>query len=115
MNYKEQRPWGSFENLVESQSCKVKKITVEPGGRLSLQSHKNRDEHWIVVGGVATVTCLPNYEQATLRYGGHVYIPRGRKHRLENFGKEDLVLIEVQVGDDFDESDITRYEDIYNR
>lgn len=115
MNYKENRPWGSFENLVDEDFCKVKKIEVEPGGRLSLQSHVHRDEHWIVVQGIATVTCLPNYESCLLQYGSHVFIPRGKKHRLENFGSKKLVLIEVQVGDGFEESDIVRYDDIYKR
>lgn len=114
-NYSENRPWGSFENLVDENFCKVKKLVVLPGGRLSLQSHKHRDEHWIVVHGTATVTSLPRYEQALVRYGSHVYIPRNTKHRLENFGKDTLILIEVQVGDSFEESDIIRYDDVYNR
>lgn len=114
-NYKEQRPWGEFENLVEETYCKVKKLIVNPGGRLSLQSHQFRDEHWIVVQGTATVSCLPRFEQAIIRYGSHLYIPRGTKHRLENLSSGPLVLIEVQVGDSFDETDITRYSDIYNR
>jgi len=114
-NYKESRPWGDFENLADEEYCKVKKIVVSPGGRLSLQSHQFRDEHWILVKGEATVTCLPNYEDAILRCGCHVYIPRGSKHRLENRTKKELVLVEVQVGLSFEESDIIRYEDIYNR
>jgi len=114
-NYKEERPWGQFENLVDESYCKVKRLVVNPEGRLSLQSHQNRDEHWIVVQGTATVTCLPRFEQALVRYGSHIYIPRGTKHRLENLGTETLVLIEVQVGDSFEETDIVRYSDIYNR
>lgn len=114
-NYKEERPWGSFENLVDETYCKVKKIVVAPGGKLSLQSHNHRDEHWVVVCGTATVTCLPRYEDVLVRQGCHVYIPRKQKHRLENKGQEPLVLIEVQVGDSFEESDIIRYSDIYNR
>lgn len=114
-NYKEYRPWGSFENLADENFCKVKKLVVNPGGQLSLQSHENRDEHWIVVSGTATVTSLPRYERALVLYGSHVFIPRGVKHRLENFGKDPLVLIEVQVGNSFEESDIKRYTDVYNR
>jgi len=114
-NYKEVRPWGSFENLVDESYCKVKKIIVEPQGKLSLQSHQNRDEHWIVVSGTATVTCLPRFERALVMTGSHVYIPRAQKHRLENYTDTPLVLIEVQVGKSFEESDIVRYEDVYNR
>lgn len=114
-NYKEERPWGTFENLLDQSYCKVKQIVVQPGEKLSLQSHQHRDEHWIVVQGTATVTCLPRFENALVRQGGHVSIPRTQKHRLANDGKEPLVLIEVQVGNSFEESDIVRYEDIYNR
>lgn len=115
MNYKEERPWGSFENLVDEDYCKVKKIVVAPRGKLSLQSHIHRDEHWVVVSGQATVTSLPRYEDAILMCGSHIFIPRQVKHRLENRTDKPLVLIEVQVGDSFEESDIVRYEDIYNR
>jgi len=115
MNYKEERPWGRFENLLELPTCKVKQLVVLPGQQLSLQSHVYRDEHWIVVQGTATVSCLPKYEDAILQYGSHIFIPRGSKHRLANFSNQDLVLVEVQVGESFLESDITRFSDIYNR
>jgi len=109
----ETRPWGSFYVLDEGAGFKVKRIVVTPGGRLSLQSHKHRAEHWTVVSGEATVTVGERVE--TLRRGASVDIGQGDRHRLENFGEGDVELIEVQFGDYLGEDDITRYDDVYQR
>ena len=107
------RPWGSYTVLEdrEEEEYKLKRINVKPGGRLSLQSHKHRSEHWIVVAGVATVTCGENVFD--LEAGQSTYIPVGSKHRLENKGESDLKMIEVQVGDYLGEDDIVRLDDVY--
>jgi mannose-6-phosphate isomerase-like protein (cupin superfamily) len=107
------RPWGEYFVLEEGLGYKVKRIRVKPGGRLSLQSHKQRAEHWIVVTGRATVTVGTSVR--TLTRGEVADIPKTEKHRLENLGKEDLEIIEVQFGDYLGEDDIVRYEDVYNR
>jgi len=107
------RPWGWFESLALGDNFQVKRIVVSPGGRLSLQSHRHRAEHWIVVGGAAKVTIDDTVQ--TVRENQSIYIPLGAKHRMENEGSEALVLIEVQTGDYFGEDDITRYEDAYAR
>jgi len=91
----------------------VKRIVVHPGAALSLQSHMHRAEHWIVVQGTARVTV--EAEVKLLTENQSVYIPLGAKHRMENPGKVDLVLIEVQTGTYLGEDDITRYEDVYAR
>ena len=113
MNYIEKRPWGKFEILVDSDCCKVKKITVKAGGRLSYQYHFKRSEVWIVVQGAATMTL--NDEIRIYAYGDTIIIPQGTKHRVENKGQEDLVFIEIQHGSYFGEDDIVRIEDDYNR
>lgn len=108
------RPWGSFTVLEDNVSgYKIKRIEVIPGGRLSLQSHKHRSEHWVVVNGTATVT---NGEDIlTLNSGQSTYIPLGNKHRLENLGAAPVQIVEVQVGNYLGEDDIIRYDDIYGR
>lgn len=113
MNYIEKRPWGKFEILVDSDYCKVKKITVKAGNRLSYQYHFKRSEVWTVVKGVATLTL--NDEISMHTYGHTIIIPQGTKHRVENKGQDDLVFIEVQHGSYFGEDDIVRIEDDYNR
>lgn len=107
------RPWGWFEGLAISDKFQVKRIVVNPGGRLSLQSHKCRSEHWIVVSGVAHVTI--GEESKDVPENHSVYIPLGVKHRMENLTDEPMVLIEVQTGTYFGEDDIVRYEDVYAR
>lgn len=107
------RPWGWFESLALGDRFQVKRITVTPGGALSLQSHVHRAEHWIVVQGTARVTV--DSEVRLLTENQSVYIPLGAVHRLENPGKLPLVLIEVQTGSYLGEDDIVRYEDIYAR
>lgn len=111
--YHETRPWGAFYVLDEQPGFKVKRITVNTSGRLSLQSHKHRSEHWTVVNGTATVTI--DDAVLTLTRGQSVDIPLGAKHRLENLGKAQVDIIEVQFGDYLGEDDIIRYDDIYNR
>ena len=108
------RPWGSYTVLEEDpEGFKLKRIEVAPGARLSLQSHKHRSEHWVVVSGVATVT--NGEEIIAVQKNQSTYIPIGTKHRLENRGSEPLHIVEIQVGDYLGEDDIQRYEDNYGR
>lgn len=107
------RPWGSYEAIAAGDRFQVKRIIVPPGGRLSLQKHHHRAEHWVVVEGTALVT--RGEEQTLLAEDQSTYIPLGTVHRLENPGKVDLVLIEVQSGSYLGEDDIVRYDDIYGR
>jgi mannose-1-phosphate guanylyltransferase / mannose-6-phosphate isomerase len=108
-----QRPWGSYTVLEAGENFKIKRIEVNPGGRLSLQSHAHRSEHWVVIEGTARVTCHNRtYE---LRRNESTFVPIGTRHRLENAGGDPLRIIEVQVGERVDEDDIVRYEDQYGR
>ena len=107
------RPWGHFETLILRERFQVKRIHVKPGASLSLQSHHHRAEHWIVVEGTAKVTIDDEVKLVTENQS--VYIPLGAVHRMENPGKIDMVLIEVQTGSYLGEDDIIRYEDIYAR
>lgn len=110
---RDNRPWGWYETLALSDRFQVKRIVVNPGGCLSLQSHFHRSEHWIVVAGTARVTIDETVKLVTENES--VYIPLGAVHRMENPGKLPMVLIEVQTGNYFGEDDIVRYEDIYAR
>ena len=107
------RPWGWYESIDSGSNHQVKILTVNPGGRLSLQSHKHRSEHWVVVSGSAQVTL--GEEVSTLSANESVYIPVGTVHRLENPGEIPVRIIEVQTGTYFGEDDIVRYEDVYGR
>ena len=107
------RPWGAYEGLDAGDGFLVKRITVTPGSSLSLQSHRHRAEHWVVVRGIAEVTC-ENVIQ-TLEANQSAYIPIGAKHRLSNPGGEILEIIEVQTGKLLLEDDIERFEDHYGR
>ncbi len=107
------RPWGSYRIIDAGERFQVKRITVKPGGKLSLQRHKRRAEHWVVVNGTARVT--RGEETLTLKENESVYIPLGEAHRLENPGEEPLRLIEVQSGSYLGEDDIVRLDDIYGR
>jgi mannose-6-phosphate isomerase-like protein (cupin superfamily) len=109
----EVRPWGAFYVLEEGPGYKVKRILVTPGGRLSLQSHKHRSEHWTVVLGEATVTV--GEAVMTFRRGESVDIPMQFVHRLENFTESSVEVIEVQFGDYLGEDDIVRHQDVYDR
>jgi mannose-1-phosphate guanylyltransferase / mannose-6-phosphate isomerase len=107
------RPWGSYDNIDEDALFKVKRIQVKPGASLSLQMHRHRAEHWIVVSGVAEIT---NGDQVfTLLENQSTYIPKGQLHRLANTGKDLLEIIEVQSGNYLEEDDIVRFEDVYGR
>ncbi|GAA4226718.1 mannose-1-phosphate guanylyltransferase/mannose-1-phosphate guanylyltransferase/mannose-6-phosphate isomerase [Sagittula marina] len=109
----DRRPWGWYETLALSDRFQVKRIHVNPGAALSLQSHHHRSEHWIVVQGTAKVTV--DEEVKLITENQSVYIPLGAVHRMENPGKLPMVLIEVQTGSYLGEDDIVRYEDIYAR
>ncbi|GJI91836.1 MULTISPECIES: mannose-1-phosphate guanylyltransferase/mannose-6-phosphate isomerase [Duganella] len=107
------RPWGCYEGIDIGERFQVKRITVNPGGKLSLQMHHHRAEHWIVVSGTARVTCGDTI--TLLTENESTYIPIGMNHRLENPGKLPLHLIEVQSGSYLGEDDIVRFEDVYQR
>lgn len=107
------RPWGSYEGIDAGDRYQVKRLTVNPGQKLSLQLHHHRAEHWVVVTGTAKVT--RGEDEILLTENQSVYIPLGVKHRLENPGLVPLQLIEVQSGSYLGEDDIVRFEDVYNR
>lgn len=107
------RPWGHYEQLAVGPRFQVKSIVVKPGGKLSLQSHFHRSEHWIVVEGSAVVTRAD--EERLLSENQSIYIEVGEVHRLENPGRVPMRLIEVQTGTYFGEDDIVRYDDAYGR
>lgn len=109
----EERPWGNYTILDESESFKVKRIEVLPDKRLSYQRHGRRAEHWFVVSGTAVVTL--DGEDFTVKTGASIDIPLGAAHRVANREAEKLVFIEVQQGDYFGEDDIERIEDDFNR
>ena len=110
---KDHRPWGWFESLVHGDRFQVKRIYVKPGAALSLQSHKYRSEHWIVVEGTAKVTI--NNKIKMVKEGQSVYVPSKAIHRLENTDKKPMTLIEVQIGSYLGEDDIVRISDLYSR
>ena len=107
------RPWGHYEGIDAGDRFQVKRITVKPGEKLSLQMHHHRAEHWVVVSGTARVTC--GEKVSLLSENESTYIPIGMNHRLENPGKLPLHIIEVQSGSYLGEDDIVRFEDIYKR
>jgi mannose-1-phosphate guanylyltransferase/mannose-6-phosphate isomerase len=108
------RPWGSNKVLEESGTFQVKRVSVNAGGKLSLQLHHRRAEHWIVVSGEAFVT--RGEETLTLRQNETTFIPIGTKHRLEkHYESEPLHIIEVQTGEYLGEDDIVRFDDVYGR
>ena len=108
-----QRPWGSYTVLEEGPGFKVKRVTVNPGGRLSLQMHHQRSEHWVVISGTARVT--RDQDVFDLHVGESTAIPVNTKHRLENPGQETVHIIEVQNGPYLGEDDIVRFKDDYGR
>jgi mannose-1-phosphate guanylyltransferase len=115
-----ERPWGVYYVLEDKPNYKVKKIIVNPDARLSLQSHKHRSEHWVVVSGNATVEIRKvELEEKdyikTLNPNESCYIPLHTMHRLANYGKIPLVIVEVQVGEYTGEDDIERFEDDFGR
>ena len=109
----EQRPWGIYEILLETEYTKVKQITVNPGQRLSYQYHSKRQEFWTIVNGSATIVL--DDEKILVAQGESIYIPLGAKHRIMNETNELVVFIEVQTGTYFGEDDIIRIDDEYGR
>ena len=107
------RPWGKWAVVDAGPNFTVKRITVNPGGVLSLQMHYGRSEHWTIVGGTAEVTL--GDETFTVERNGSVYIPPQTKHRIANRAAGELVFVEVQCGERLDENDIVRFEDQYGR
>jgi mannose-1-phosphate guanylyltransferase/mannose-6-phosphate isomerase len=107
------RPWGYYQSIDQGSRYQVKRIVVRPGGRLSLQKHHHRAEHWVVVRGAAEVTL--NAKTEMVHENESIYLPIGSMHRLANPGKIDLELIEVQTGSYLGEDDILRIEDDFNR
>jgi mannose-1-phosphate guanylyltransferase/mannose-1-phosphate guanylyltransferase/mannose-6-phosphate isomerase len=107
------RPWGYYQGLHEGAGFQVKRLTVKPGGRLSLQKHAKRSEHWTVVQGVAQVT--RDHEVFELKANESTFIPLGAVHRLENAGDTEMTVIEVQCGSYLGEDDIVRLDDVYGR
>ena len=107
------RPWGTYTVLEEGPNFKIKRIVVNPGAKLSMQMHRHRAEHWVVVSGVATIT--NNEIEFTLNENQSTYISKTHRHRLENKGSEPLAIIEVQCGDYVGEDDIVRFDDKYGR
>jgi mannose-1-phosphate guanylyltransferase/mannose-6-phosphate isomerase len=107
------RPWGAYDSIDLGERFQVKRLTVKPGGKLSLQMHHHRAEHWIVVKGTARATC--NGEVTLVRENESIYLPSGAIHRLENPGKTVLEVIEVQTGGYLGEDDIVRFDDTYGR
>jgi mannose-1-phosphate guanylyltransferase/mannose-6-phosphate isomerase len=107
------RPWGTYRTIHMGERVQVKHITVKPGGKLSLQLHHHRAEHWVVVKGTARI--VRGDETLMLTENQSTYIPLGAQHRLENPGRIPLHLIEVQSGSYLGEDDIVRLEDTYGR
>ena len=107
------RPWGTWEVIDAGDGFCVKHICVKPQGILSLQLHHFRAEHWIIVKGVANVTL--GEDVFIKKAGESVFIPVETKHRIQNNSQETMEFIEVQVGDNLDENDIVRFEDMYGR
>jgi mannose-1-phosphate guanylyltransferase len=107
------RPWGYYDLIDFDKNFQVKRILVNPGAKLSLQQHKKRAEHWVIVKGIALITCGDKVFQ--LKENESTFIPKGETHRLENLGKEPLEIIEIQTGSYLGEDDIIRLEDDYHR
>ncbi len=109
----EQRPWGSFTVIADADNYKAKRLDVLPGARLSLQSHRYRSEHWIIVTGLTKITVGDDILE--FGQGQHIFVPQKSRHRIENIGNTLLTIIEVQLGGYFGEDDIIRYADDFDR
>lgn len=108
------RPWGQYENLLDSNQCKVKVIKIEPGKQPSYQYHHKREEHWVVVSGIGEV--IVDEKNRTVKQGDYIFVPLESKHRIKNLhDTESLVFIEVQLGTYFGEDDIVRVQDDFGR
>lgn len=112
MNF-EERPWGNYTVLYTDETCQVKKLVVNPGKRISLQSHKFRAEHWFIVSGQGTAEV--DEREINVVSGDSIDVPIGAKHRISCAEASPLVFIEVQTGSSFAEEDIFRYEDDFER
>jgi mannose-6-phosphate isomerase-like protein (cupin superfamily) len=108
-----ERPWGFWQVLDRGDGYQVKRLSVLPHSRLSLQTHRHRSEHWLVVAG--TATCVIGAEQHTARTGTHVFVPQGAVHRLTNARDTLLQVVEVQHGSYLEEDDIVRLQDDHGR
>lgn len=113
MNNIIERPWGTYQTILESDNYKVKKIVVYPNSQLSLQSHNHRSETWVIVEGEGVVIC--GEKEIKLKKDDSVHINIKEKHRMSNFTNKNVIFIEVQNGDYLGEDDIIRYEDVYGR
>jgi mannose-6-phosphate isomerase-like protein (cupin superfamily) len=113
MNYIEQRPWGEFENLLDNDLCKVKIITIKPGQSPSYQYHFKRSEIWTLIQGNGELKL--NDVIIPVTKGSTYFIEKEAKHQIKNTGTEDLIFIEIQLGEYFGEDDIVRLEDNYGR
>jgi len=107
------RPWGTYQTLKIEKNCQVKWIEIHPNSKLSLQKHKQRSEHWIVVKGKPLIT-VDNMKKK-FNENDHIFIPKEGVHRIENDTNEDVIIVEVQIGNYLGEDDIERLEDIYGR
>ena len=107
------RPWGYFDSIDSGKGFQVKRIMVNPGSKISLQKHQNRSEHWVIVQGIALITC--GEKVFKLKENQSTYIPKGEIHSLENCEEESLEIIEIQTGSYLGEDDIIRLEDDYKR
>jgi len=107
------KPWGLYTVLKTTDLCQVKEIIINPGHRPSLQSHQHRKEDWIIITGEGLVTIEDN--NTNVLAGSHIFVDFQEKHRIKNTGADPLVFIEVQTGTSFEEGDIVRYEDDYDR
>jgi mannose-6-phosphate isomerase-like protein (cupin superfamily) len=112
MNF-EERPWGNYTVLYTDETSQVKKLVVNPGKRISLQSHKFRAEHWFIVSGQGTAEL--DDREIEVSPGDSIDVPIGSKHRISSCESKPLVFIEVQTGTSFAEEDIVRYEDDFGR
>ncbi|EKD67164.1 MAG: hypothetical protein ACD_48C00569G0002 [uncultured bacterium] len=112
-HFTEERPWGGFENLLEADTHKVKRLVVKPGQRLSYQLHRKRQEHWFIVSGNGIATI--DDKEISIQQGDTLDVAIEQKHRIANTGDEDLIFIEVQIGTYFGEDDIERLSDDYQR
>jgi mannose-6-phosphate isomerase len=108
-----ERPWGTYQTLAQDDGYQTKIITVNPQGRLSLQKHFKRSEHWVVVAGNPTITVGDTIKE--YQSGQYIFIPLEALHRLENFTEKPAKIIEIQIGSYLGEDDIVRVEDIYQR
>jgi mannose-6-phosphate isomerase-like protein (cupin superfamily) len=112
MNF-EERPWGNYTILYSDETCQVKKLVVNPGKRISLQSHEFRAEHWFIVSGHGTAEL--DGKEITVVPGDSIDVPIRSKHRITCTSQEDLIFVEAQTGQSFDEDDIVRFDDDFGR